>query len=138
MLPKRSRNDPEMISKRSQNDLKRSHVLKKKAETEIPPPFDLAVPILTDSGPFFAPFLRPVASMSPHFGTVGLPEGVPGLPSFWCPLAFIWHPWTGPWERVPNLFLFSSCWAPFVAPFCFHFGSKFDAWSLAKSHRFSD
>ena len=52
---------------------------------EIPPPFDLAVPILTDSGLTFAPFSRPVASMWRHFGTpwlpVGLPEGVPG-PSY--------------------------------------------------------
>ena len=58
-----------------------THVLKKKAETEIPPPFDLAVPILTDSGSIFAPFSRPVASMWRHFGTpwlpAGLPEGVP-------------------------------------------------------------
>ena len=60
-------------------------MLKKKAETEIPPPFDLAVPILTDSGSIFAPFSRPVASMWRHFGTpwllVGLPKGVHG-PSF--------------------------------------------------------
>ena len=57
-----------------------THVLKKKAEMEIPPPFDLAVPILTDSGSIFAPFSRPVASMWRHFGTpwlvVGLPKGV--------------------------------------------------------------
>ena len=60
-------------------------MLKKKAETEIPPPFDLAVPILTDSGSIFAPFSKPVASMWRHFGTpwllVGLPKGVHG-PSF--------------------------------------------------------
>ena len=62
-----------------------THVLKKKAETEIPPPFDVAVPVLTDSRSIFAPFWRPVASLWRHFGTpwlpVGLPKGVPG-PSY--------------------------------------------------------
>ena len=104
-------------------------MLKKKAETEIPPPFDLAVPILTDSGCFFAPFSRPVASMWRHFGTpwllVRLPKGVPG-PShgfILVPLGLHLASMDGSLQQGPN---FVPFFHGFWLPFWLHFASILD------------
>ena len=73
-----------------------THVLKKKADTEIPPPFDLAVPILTDSG----------IHLCSIFEACGL-----HVASFWDSLTSSWPPRARPWALI--WLHFHPLWHPF-------------------------